>query len=453
MITLLIGLYHIFTAVMIAKDGVTFIHYAQHISVDAKKPMLENDQHPGFPVMIAVCQRITSKIFDDNSTSSWIYSGQAVALLFRLLGIAVFYSLAFNLLKDKFKSFIATLILIFLPELAHYGSDCLSDWPHLFFLLAAYMFAMIGATKKRVRFFALAGLTAGAGYLIRPECAQVIAVSGLWLVMQFFYSKREIPISKIIFAGLAMVVGFAIFAGPYMHFKGAIFPKKHVGEFAVKVDNAQYHASIAPEKIAKATKKFIDNSARTYMYYFLPSAVIGLVIWMRSRNKADSDRFIIGAALFLNIAILFWLYSKYEYMSIRHTMPIFVIVALFIPLGIERIAYWTSKTKPSVDDISKGIVIITLIGISICSIRLFRPVHVEKKLYLEAAKWLADNTSSDASVCVEDSRISFYANRKEAKDGDYKVIKVRDGKPKPTEKPIVTFTSDDYDYEMLIFGS
>jgi 4-amino-4-deoxy-L-arabinose transferase-like glycosyltransferase len=129
-------------------------------------------------------------------------------------------------------SFWAILILIVLPEPAKYGSDALSDWPHLFFLSAGLLLLLKGAMNERWWLFGFAGFTAGTGYLIRPECAQLVAVGGLWLGLQLLWPKRAMSKGKVLFAFALLLVGFLAIAGPYMKLKGAVFPKKDIGRFA-----------------------------------------------------------------------------------------------------------------------------------------------------------------------------------------------------------------------------
>lgn len=54
-----------------------------------------------------------------------------------------------------------------------------------------------------------------------------------------------------------------------------------------------------------------------------------------------------------------------------------------------------------------------LIGVSIYTPKLFRPIHAEKQGYRAAANWLKANTDSAAIVAAPDKLISFYAERKE----------------------------------------
>ena len=49
---LVIGIYLICTAGVIAKDGVTFIEYARNLQTAPAETMIKEAQHPGYPFLI-----------------------------------------------------------------------------------------------------------------------------------------------------------------------------------------------------------------------------------------------------------------------------------------------------------------------------------------------------------------------------------------------------------------
>ena len=100
-----------------------------------------------------------------------------------------------------------------------------------------------------------------------------------------------------------------------------------------------------PKKIFKSAGKFFNNTAETYMYIFLPAVIVGIIVWLKNGKLLEPDRFIILSALVLNFVIMVWLYYKHSYMSLRHTMPILILIAVFIPDGFERIVRLFSGKK------------------------------------------------------------------------------------------------------------
>ncbi len=416
------GIYLISTTAVIAKDGVGFIEYAKNLQIAPTETMLQQDQHPGYPAMILGVHKAIRLFNEGESLFSWIYSAQSIALVFRLLTITVLYFIGRDLVGNRF-SFWAMLILILLPKPAWYGSDALSDWPHLFFLATGMLLLMRASTNRKWWLFGFAGLTAGAGYLIRPECAQVIVYGSLWLGLQLFWTKRTLDRPKTVLALALLVVGFLVVTGPYMRLKGAVFPKKHVGEFAVNTQTSQVvlsqrqivsnTAGFIPSDIAGAFKELLENIGETLMWFFLPALLIGMHKWFKKRKWHEPEVFYVIALIGLNIALMIWLYCKTSYMDVRHTLPLVVFTIFCIPMGLHMLASWLKerfsreKQRPV-----PWFVVLTAIGIVICTPKLLRPLHHDKLIFRKAAQWLAENTREDDIVAVPDIRISFYAERK-----------------------------------------
>lgn len=453
LITSAIGIYLLANTCIIPEDGVTFIRYAQNLMHTPRTIVLEEDQHPGFPALILAVKTTASLFSNAISTKTWIYSGQLAALLSRILTVIVFYFVALYLLKDRTFSFFATLIIVFLPEPAQMGSNVLSEWPHLFWLLAAYGLILLASKTRKPLLFAMAGLCSGIGYLIRPEAAQVVLIGLAWLTIAFIRPAGLSRI-KIVSAAALLVAGFIIAAGPYMHLKNAVFPKKQVLKFSVVNENISpkpEHCDrvfFKPEQYCTASLQFVAEIAETYSYYFLPPALIGHAIWRRRTASANPSGFIISSALLLNFALMVWLYCEHHYMSLRHTLPAAMILAIFIPTGAHWIAVRLFKNHPS--ELSTGFaIIIILIGLVICSFELFRPDY-DKALYIDAAEWIKKNTPADATISCQDSRIAFYADRACSENGDYIVEKTGIG-ASINGRPVTAFSSQRFGYQIVIF--
>jgi len=422
MATLCIGIYLISTTAVIARDGVVYIEYAKDLEVEPTQTMLREYQHPGYPAMILVIHKAIRLFNEGESLFSWIYSAQSISLVFRLLTITVLYFIGRNLVGSRF-SFWAILILIFLPKPAHYGSDALGDWPHLFFLATGMLLLMRASTNRKWWLFGFAGLTAGAGYLIRPECAQVIVYGSLWLGLQLFWAKRTVGKPKTVLALALLLVGFLVAAGPYMRLKGAVFPKKGIGEFAVNTQTSQVvlsqqqivsnTADIIPSEIAGAFKELLGNIGETLMWFFVPALLIGIHKWLKKRKWHQPDTFFIIALMVLNVPVMVWLYCKHGYMSVRHTLPLVVFTIFCIPMGLHMLASWLKERFPREKQRTvPWFFILTAVGIAICTPKLLRPLHYDKLIFRKAAQWLAENTREDDIIAVPDLRITFYSEHK-----------------------------------------
>ena len=387
--------------------------------------MVDQDQHPGYPWLILMTHKIFEMFSDDASVSGWIYSGRSVALLFRLMAVAVLYFIGKHMIGGRL-SFWAVLVLIFLPEPAGYGSDVLSDWPHLFFLMLGILFLLKGSQTGRWWLFAMAGLAAGAGYLIRPESVQVVLAGGALLTLELFRSKRLMSKRQALLAMVMLVVGFALFGGPYMNLKGKLFPKKDVGQLAVNIHNenavtfsSSQASQFAQSKTVSAIGKLCDNIGKTYMWYFLLPLIIVIRNHILNRKWFEPGIFIFSVLVFLNINVMIWLYRGHGYMSTRHTLPLAVMLIFTVPVGLQELAVFldrliTYRTKPypiARRDARNLFVSFVIAGLMICALGFSKSLHIDKTGYIAAAQWLKDNTLDTDVIAVRDPRVSFYAER------------------------------------------
>ncbi len=97
-------------------------------------------------------------------------------------------------------------------------------------------------------------------------------------------------------------------------------------------------------------------------------------------------------------------------------MPLVAVTIFYVPVGLWAMSDWLGRRffedRLETDRHCQLLLLILLgVGVSICSIRLFRPIRLEGRNYLSAAQWLAANTSKDDVIGVPDKRISFYAER------------------------------------------
>lgn len=464
-VTFCVGIYLVSTTVLIAQDGTAFIEYARSFEISAVKAMKSEYQHPGYPFLIVVAHKIAEASQDGSSIWSWIYSAQTVALVFRLLTVVILYFMGKKIAGERF-SFWAVLILILLPAPAEYGSDALSDWPHIFFLSAGFLLSIWAALSRKWWLFGFSGLAAGMGYLIRPECAQVVVFGTLWLGLQLFYAGRIISRRKAVFAVVLLLVGFLAAAGPYMKLKGGVFPKKQLVQLVPNIQSSEvyeqeiqiysnnaYAASFAPSDIARALGKLVQRVGETLMWFFVPALLIGAYKYFRKWNWHEPEKFFTVVLVVFNVLIMTLLYCKYGYMSRRHILPLIVFTIFYVPAGLEALACWLdeklSKTMKRLFaakvNMDFWFLVLLVIGISVCGPKLLKPIRIEKQSYRDAARWLAKNTAEKDIIAVPDSRIGFYSGRRSVecdgravpKEAKY-VVKVFEGeKDMPSGKEML----------------
>lgn len=425
-LALALGVYHIQSTCVIARDGVIFIQMAQAFKTDALNKIQQEDQHPGYPWMIATAHRLACAGGLSDGINGWIHCAQSVSLLFRVLTLILLVLLGRLLLGADY-SYWAIWLWVFFPKPAHHGADALSDWPHLFFLTLGVLLLLKGCLSKKIWMFGAVGLAGGLGYLIRPECVQLVLIGVLWLLGRMIRSVEEFPRKYVGFSLGLMLVGFVIIAGPYMKLKGAVFPKKHVGQFsgldvesieALPVAENVYSMAgcIATTEsfttLGRALDHLLDCCGEVLMWMPLPFMMIGVVLGARRNPNAIIIWLMVG----LNIGLLIWLYCRHGYMDNRHVLPLLLLPTMYIPLGVQetiskvRERLYRNRAKAAPQGHWEFICIMFLM-ICLCIPNLLRPLHYEKKGCLVVAHWIRDSCTKDVLVDAPDNRISFYAER------------------------------------------
>jgi hypothetical protein len=443
-ISFVVGVYLIATAVLIARDGISYISYAKELNVEPLKIIRDGSgcipEHytPGYPLIILTIHSLISLFYKSPSTLCWIYSAQIAALLCKLLVLVPLYFIGRMLVGSKI-SFLALLILVILPYPAKFGSDALRDWPHLLFLASGFFLLLWGAKREKWWAFGAVGFVTGLGYLIRPICVQLIVYGVLWLLFSLFWSVRNMGRGKIVLALVLLLIGFIVPTGPYMIVKGEIIPERlrliiksfsrspvsneTQGRAVDMPVETHYMVRVTPLSIAEGFGKLVNRVAETLMYFFVPPLLIGLCYRYRKLPTKVEDFFMIVFVL-MNVTMLLLRYCcPGSVLSRRYILPLVAFTIFYVPVGLQvmgtQIAkQFSNKTGQSwvrMKEPRLWFSTLLILGMIICMPKLLRPMRIDKKGYRAAAEWLHNNTSKDELIAVSDLRISFYAERRGVK--------------------------------------
>jgi hypothetical protein len=367
-----LGVYLIAGTVLISKDGVFYTQRARELS-DYSAGTGRKDA-PGYPFLIFAAHEFAAMLTHDSSLSGWIYSAQGITLLFRLLALIPLYFIG-RLLVGGRKSFYAMLILILLPHPAKMSCEVTREWPYILFLAAGFLCLLMGARRGKWWTFGLAGLCAGLGYWIRPECAAT-------------------------------------------HVFKMISHKTAPHQTDVRENDADgadcYAARIVPADIAKALGEIFSSIGENLMWFFMPPLLIGFCYRLQHGAKPE-ERFLVTIFVLMNLSLMVCRYCYIEaHISNRWTLPLVAFTVFYICDGLHVIENWLSSTfkfgtlKGQKSQLG---LILLLIGITICLPKLLRPAGADKRGFRIAAAWLKNNTDREDIVAVPDKRISFYAER------------------------------------------
>ncbi|MBN2272119.1 MAG: glycosyltransferase family 39 protein [Sedimentisphaerales bacterium] len=430
-VALVIGAYLVATTVMIAEDGVSYITRAQQC---AKDPIaVIKSGSPGYPILIFMGHKLNGLFNSSSSAQAWAYTAQCVALFCRVLALVPLYYIG-KLLVGGRKSFWAIVILIALPYPAAFGSDTLRDWPHILFLSASFLFLIWGARFGKWWMFAAAGMTAGLGHTMRPECAQVVIYGILWMLVRLFVPGASTRRLQTALLTLVLLAGFAVPAGFYMKAKGRIIPEKLERVISAApawessgAKNGAFDGAAAvqtagvPVDVLKALCLLGANIGDNLMYFFAVPLAIGLHRHFRKlRRILLTERLFVFILVVLYVVMMTMLCSYYGYISRRHCLPMVVLTIFYIPVGLRIIARQLCRMNcksASTAHIQRQrwFLMLLAVGLAICIAKFARitPLRSDKQSYREVAEWLRKNTSPEDIIAISHlaPRIGFYAER------------------------------------------
>lgn len=423
-----IGVYLIATTVLVCRDGTFYIHLARKLSTS---PVNVIRAHPaGYPFLIFATHRIVALFADGTSLYSWIYSAQCVNLLCRLLALVALYFIG-RLLVGSRHSFWGLLILVFLPYPAKYGSDALRDWPHMLFLSCGFLALLWAAKERSWKVFFLVGLLSGLGYLIRPVCAQLLVYGIIWLTYCFSQPAKTISRNRAVAALILLLVGFLIPAGPDMKTRGAVAPRR-VGQLISgfpcgnrSIQREEQNLSCDEASgvyVAGPSAGFVNAFYEIYrdlgenlMWVFVLPWLVGLFYYSRP-VQTGKGKHLVPAFIGLNLVFLVLRSTSVNVgLSKRHILPLICFTCFYISTGLDGLIWKIAGKRQGSTASARGkrisFCVLVVMGLGVCSAKLFLPLGIDKHNYRNAAKWLNENMPKRALIAVPDKRISFYAER------------------------------------------
>jgi 4-amino-4-deoxy-L-arabinose transferase-like glycosyltransferase len=423
LVNLIIGIYLISTMVLISKDGTLYINSAKQFAIQNLIEATRNiEVCPAYPFLIYSAHKTAGLFTHNESLQRWIISAQAVSLLSKLIASIMLYFIGSFFVGRK-KAFWGVLILSLLPDAAEYGSDALSEWPHIMFLTIGFLLLLWGSKYRKSWMFGLVGIVAGLGYLVRTEGCQLVLYGGAWLVYNLLKPQEKMKRIRAIDALILLVAGFAVIAAPYMKLKGYVFPDQTLLKLPaiLSINNNSMCTSViytSGLQLSKTTgnKTITKNICETLVFYFVPGLLVGCWYYFRRTSKSPEQAFYSMAFIALNIIILLWQSSWLNYLSRRHTLTLIVFTIFYIPIGLEIMAGWICAKTSKGNSIRENkkqrcFYVLLFIGIAICLPKLFKLTSTQKYGYRETASWLSKNTFPTDIIATPDKRITFYAQR------------------------------------------
>jgi len=288
---------------------------------------------PGYPlIVLAVSKavRAAAPPADDGElAATMLRSTQLASMLGALALVVPSYSLGRRLFGPA-QGFAAAALFQVLPVSARVTSDGLTEAWYLVFVAFGLRSGVVAVQSNGVRGFFTAGLFGGLAYLVRPEGLLVSLTMGLVAVLST--RDRRVGVPRGLRRGLAVTLGTALVAGPYMKAiegvtlknAAAVMAESVVARPAPAAGAALFAATYDPErdggKLQWVPKAISLEATKTFHYAPLGFALLALPFAAR-RLRTDPAVGVLLVMGGLNLGLVALLAAKVGYLSERHLLP------------------------------------------------------------------------------------------------------------------------------------
>ncbi len=443
----------------LSRDAVTFCWYARDLGTRGVEFLRDPaaQQHPLFPTLLLGVKAGAGALGFTDTPLAWQRCGQLLALLSGMAVVVLAAALTARLVTvlklpvdARVAGCLAAMLATLLPLNVQLSVDAMSDQLHLMWYLAG---ACLLLRMRGVASAALCGACAGLAFLTRPEGGAVLlAGAATLLAMRVSTSWR-----RLLPRAAALVVAFAVVAGPYFAVTGRISAKKNPLEWlrcdappieferaaALEIIGVPLLLSSAAVQQGKHCSRAVAHptlSERQGTDYapvafaklmrrdmpaiqLLPQSLyetlragrvvvplLGLigVLWLR-RHLAHAAVVGLATCFALHLTLTLMLLSKYGYLNPRHTL---VLIMLLMPFAAAALAgvhkRWQRSGRLHRWPWLVGVLVLPL---AIYSLRV--PNGLEGYLQ-RAGRWLARHDQRATSkLLVSGSgprRVAFYAD-------------------------------------------
>lgn len=415
-----------------SQDGLKYIAVARDFQSRPWEDVVRGtDVHPLYPALVAVAEPWVA-CWTGEGSSAWRITAQLVSTLATLLIVVPMHGLAKVLFDRRIAALAAGLAMI-LPRVAALGHETLADSVGLLATFVSLWLGLHALLKSDPRLALLSGLSAGLGYLARPEAVLTpAALAAAWLVTPGWRDWKTGWRRAL--AMVVMMVAFTTILGGYAAIKGELSEKlalrlgASLGSSRLSSHPAHW---IAPKGLDDPRWDFSpkEESERISIANWRQAArrIVGLwweetcwgfavmAAWGFLRRRFirghcpeyDPD---VGPAatrlLIAFIAIYTLALVRHSallgYLSGRHTMALVLATTPWSAAGtfvcLRGIAVKSRMGPRLARGAGIAAVVITLAGSATVQTRPSHLNHLSRLGHLEAGRWLAENATPDELV-------------------------------------------------------
>ncbi len=414
-------------ALYFEQPGGTFLEPDRQLSGPIE--VIKTSEHPpGYPAAILLVSKVVRPVMGGTNVPAMALSAQLVSAFAAIALIVPGYFLIRRLF-DRNIAAAAMAIFTVLPVFVEVTSDGISDGLFLWTAVSALWFAARGldaATNRAALFHGLgAGLCCGLGYLVRPDGAILALAIGLTFtgtMLRRQRGERGIPLRL----GIGLVIGWLLFAGPYMALIGGITNKPTGRKLSGDGEATYYDRSNsrmptvpfaawwttadAEQPKGLWAAKAVGSEYLKAAHYAVPAfALIGLYVSRRRLTDARIALLLVFGGI--HVTVLWFLATTVGYVSQRHTLPEAFVSCVFAAASFPALGAirWPRPAADTSDWRFGSFWLAILLAAALP--RDFRSLHSERAGHRAAGEWLAANGDPSIEVLDPFGWTEWYAGR------------------------------------------
>jgi 4-amino-4-deoxy-L-arabinose transferase-like glycosyltransferase len=423
-------------SILPAQDGLKFIRVARAFQTQPFADVVRGaDQHPLYPLLVAAAEPVVRLGFG-RGPEAWRLAAQGVSTVAAVALILPLYSLARELFGRRIAR-LSALGFVLLPTTMTVGHDTLSDSLALLAFVLALRCGLRALRSNDWTAAAACGVTAGVGYLARPEVliapAAVVATGMLGALPAGAIALRRVGprLAAVSVAFLAIVGGYAIVKGEvseklalrYAATVGSRRPTAGVArtsgqwlppglddprwDFSPKEEPATPERRSPAAVVRDLALQWVEGLGYIGAFFALWGFVRGdrvRAIVAESETEGEPDRDGVGRRLAAVYLILFTLVLarhewKMGYLSGRHVLTLVIASLPWAAAGVficARGAAVALKWPPT--RARWAGVALTAAAVAAGAAIQSKPAHPTRWGHREAGRWLAANANPGEAV-------------------------------------------------------
>jgi len=411
----------------IARDGVLYLHMGRQFTQrSAAEVIQQTDYHPGYAATVMALSQWAGAPWPDG----WVRVGQWVSILMSLAALAALYYVACAAF-DPAIALVTVLLIGLSGAYIRTSCDVISDSMCLAMVLLSVAFALAALRRVRGRSWwapvlaGASGLSAGAGYLTRPEGILGAGAALVLLLLPRRLGARGRAIQAATVAALAATVLVCVL--PYAHAIGGFTQKKTLADFVLSAgDGPMLAAASGPTDAWEAFRRGLDRlragvgtpitvlvliTAGTWLARTVPRlGVPRSVVAIPSRQGAVA--MFLPAILMIPLVMLLEYKQPGRYISSRHMLiPAFLLTPL-AGAAVVTLAQWTLCLADTlrlrrIPRLAIGGWVAALV--IVMSFDALPILHKGKGCYRQAGLAIRRRFGSGALVLTDDSRVALFA--------------------------------------------